>query len=292
MCLVRDYKPQDLESTVRLMQILSNLINVEFNEENWNHQIRIRCFDPQFRTLVAEEKGTVVGMCFADIKHDETGHFYGIIRNVIVDPQFRKKGVATNLIMKAIKIFADLKVNGIKVHVLEQIKDVIPLFEKFDFQCSTIIMEKDVIKIREYKESDYEATRNMMQLYSELIHVPFNEVEWKQTLRIMLRNPAYRILIAEDEDVGVVTGLAFINITSDETGLTIGSLPVVIVAPKYRRRGFGKALLIRAIELLNVLNVDKIRVPAHLEMRDNLKVFEDVGFHKAAYVMEIKLPES
>jgi GNAT superfamily N-acetyltransferase len=292
MCIVRDYKYHDLECTVKLMQIMSNLINIEFDEQNWNQKIRIRCFEPQFRTLVAEENGIVVGMCFADIKRDETGLFYGIIRNVVVDPDFRKKGIAAKLILKAIQIFADLKVNGIRVHVLKQIKDVIPLFEKFDFRCSTIIMEKDVIKIREYKDSDYEAACELMQLYSNLIHVKFDDLEWRQFLRFRLRNPAYRILVSEAEENRAVTGLAFINIDSDETGLIIGSLPVVIVHPKYRRNGFGKALLIRAIEILNVMNVDKIQVPAHLEMRDNLKVFEDVGFQKSAYVMEIKLPET
>ncbi len=291
MSVIRDYKFQDLEKTSKLMRILSDLIDTEFDDNNWKHQIRIRCFNPQFRTLIAEEDEQVVGMCFADICHDEMGQIAGIIRNVIIDPSFRKRGIATKLILKAIQIFADLRVDRIKVYVLKQIKDVVPLFEKFDFRCSTILMEKDVIKIRDYMERDYAAATELMRIYTRLAHIDFNEEEWIHSLRIRIRNPAHRILISEDREDDVVTGLAFVNIRSDETGLTIGSLPVVIVHPNYRRRGFGKALLIRAIEILNISNVDKIQVPAHLEMRDNLKVFEDVGFHKTAYVMEIKLPQ-
>jgi len=290
MCIIRDYKHQDLESTTRLMQILSELIEVDFNEENWKHQARIRAFNPQFRTLIAEYNGCIAGMCFADIHQDETGQFYGLIRNVVVDPKFRKKGIATKLIAEAVNIFVNLKVNSIKVQVLEQIKDVIHLFEKFDFRCTAIVMEKDVFKIREYKDSDYESTKELMQIYSELIRRPFNEEEWKRTLRIRAHSPQYHILISELN--GTVTGMALIDIASDETGLTIGYLNNVIVHPKYRQQGFGKALLMRAIEFLNVLNVDKIRIMAHLKVKDNLKIFEDVGFQKIAYMMEVKLPQT
>ncbi|MHA1265391.1 MAG: GNAT family N-acetyltransferase [Candidatus Helarchaeota archaeon] len=287
MCIIRDYKIQDFDRTVKLMQILSDLIGIEFDEDNWKHMAKFRAFNPQFRTLIAEKNGTVVGMCFADVQRDETGQLIGLIRNVVVDPQYRKKGIASNLIAEALRLFVELKVNSIRVQVLEQIKDVIHLFEKMDFQCNAIILEKDVQKIREYKDSDYEDTRELMQIYSDLINIPFNEEEWKQTLKIRLRNPQYYILIAEEGET--VTGMALVRIASDETGLTIGYLENVIVHPKYRGRGFGKSLIIRAIEILNVLNVDKIRIMAHLKTKDFTKVFEDVGFRKSAYLMEIKL---
>ncbi|TFG04918.1 MAG: GNAT family N-acetyltransferase [Promethearchaeota archaeon] len=288
MCVVRDYKFQDFNKTAKLMNIMSDLVDIEFDEDSWKHMAKFRAFSPQFRTLIAEDDGCVIGMCFADVHRDETGQFHGIIRNVIVDPEFRNKGVASRLITEAVKLFVDLKVHSIRVQVLEQIKEVIHLFEKFDFRCTAIMLEKDVQLIREYKESDYEATKELMQIYSNLLRIQFDEEEWKQTLKLRLRNPQYYILISEKEKE--VTGMALIHITKDETGLTIGNLENVIVHPRFRGQGFGKSLLIRGIEMLNVLNVDKIRIFAHLKMKDYVNTFEEVGFKKSAYVMEIKLP--
>jgi PhnO protein len=288
MILVRDYKPQDLQNTLNLMSIFSNVLDIELNEDTWKHIAKLRAFDPQFRTFIAEDNGIVVGMCFADIQRNETGRFHGLIRNVIVDPKFRKKGIASKLITEAINFFAELKVDSIKVQVLEEIKEVIHIFEIFNFKCTAVVMEKDVLKIREYKDSDYDAATELMRMYSDLINEPFNEHEWKQTIRIRMVNPQYRILISECGKE--VSGMAFVSIDSDETGIIIGYIDNILVHKKYRGQGYGRALLSRAIEILNVLNVDKIRVMAHLEVKNDLQVFENVGFRKAAYMMEIKLP--
>ena len=290
MVKIRDYKHQDLEATTKLMKILSEIMQIKFDEENWKQMARCRTFNPQFRTLIADHHEDVVGMCFVDIERDETGLFHGIIRNVVVNPSFRKRGIATQLITTAMDILTNMKVDNIRVQISEQVKDTISLFQNFSFKCSSIIMEKDVVKVREYKESDYEVTKDLMQIYSKLIHQSFDEDEWKQTIKIRIRNPQYRILISEYE--GIVTGMAFIDISSDETGLTIGYIKNAIVHPKYRSQGFGKDLLIRAVEILNVLNVDKIRIMAHLETKNYLKYFEDLEFYKAGYMLEFKPPDT
>ena len=121
MIVIRDYETRDLEPTTELMTIFSDLLHVDFSEESWKHTAKLRAFEPQFRTFIAEEKKRVVGMCFADIQRDETGRFHGIIRNVVVDPEFRKKGIASKLIAEAVNFFLDLKVNSIRVQVVEEI---------------------------------------------------------------------------------------------------------------------------------------------------------------------------
>jgi ribosomal protein S18 acetylase RimI-like enzyme len=287
MPTIRDYKYPDLNGTTKLMQILSENIGIAFNEENWQHAAKYRAFNPEFRTLVAEENGQIVGMCFADIQRDETGRFHGLIRNVIVDPAYRGKKIASELIKDAINLFLGLKVNTVRVQVSDNIRDVMPVFEKLNFQRTAIIVETDVFKIREYKEADYEATKELMQIYSKLLNVPFKEDEWKHTIKIRMQNPQYKILISEQD--GVVTGMALISIITDEIGLTIGYLENVIVHPNYRRSEIGKNLLNRALETLKVLNVDKIRVMAHLEVTKWIKDFEDAGFQTVANIMELKL---
>ena len=286
MVTIRDYKHKDLEATMELMKILSKRTDTEFDEDNWQQTARLRAFNPEFKTLIAENDGNLVGMCFADIQRDERGNFNGLIRNVVVDPQHERRGSASQLITSAMVLLRNLKVDSIQVQVTEQIKQVVNLFEKFGFKKSRIVMEKNVVKVREYKESDYEAAKELMQLYLKPTNETLDENEWKQTLKMRMMNPQYRILISESEEI--VTGMAFITIKSDETGLTIGYLQNIIVHPKYRGQGFGKDLLIRAIEILNVLNVDKIRIMAHVEIQDYLKYFKDVGFRRSAYIMEWK----
>jgi len=287
---IRDYEYQDLRDTINLMKLLSEIIGMEFNEENWRHTAKYRAFNPEFRTLVAEEDNRIVGMCFADIQRDDTGRFHGLIRNVIVDPAYRGKNIASELIKEAINLFLDLKVNTVRVQVSDKIKDVTQVFEKLNFRCTINVLEIDVFKIREYRESDYEMTKQLMEMYSKLINVPFKDEEWKKTIKIRMKNPQYRILISEKDDI--ITGMALITITSDEIGLTIGNIENVVVHPKYRRLGFGKALLGRAIETFNVLNVDKIRIMTHLEVSKWSNYFEDVGFHKTANIMQLKLLDS
>jgi ribosomal protein S18 acetylase RimI-like enzyme len=287
MCIVRDYKHQDFNSTLNLMSFCPNSPEVESEKENWERISKMRAFNPQFHTFVAEKDENVIGMCFADVKRDETGRINGLIRHIIVDPKFRGQGIASKLVIQAVNFFLDLKIYNIRVQVSNKIKEVIPLFEKFNFKCNAIVMEKDVLKIREYRESDYEATKELMQVYSELIHVSFDENEWIRTLKIRMKSPQYRTLISEFN--GNITGMALINIYIDEMGHTIGSLENVIIYPDYRARGFGKDLLMRAIEVLNALNVDKIRITAHLDIKNNLKIFEDVGFQMVASIMELKL---
>ncbi len=287
MCVIRDYKFQDYNDTLNLMSVCPNLPEIKSERENWEHVTKVRAFDAQFRTFVAEKIGNIVGMCFADVQRDEVGGFHGLIRNVIVDPKFYRQGIASKLITQAVNYFLDLKIYSIRVQVSEQIEEVIPLFEKFKFKCSAIVMEKEVVKIREFKEADYEITKKLMKIYSDLIHIPFNEEEWKRTIKIRMHNPQYHILISEYD--GIVTGMAFINIDTDEMGRILGSLENVIVDPEYHGHGFAKALLMRAIEILNVLNVDKIRIMAHLEIKNNLKILEDMGFNKVASIMELKL---
>ncbi|MDD1776886.1 MAG: GNAT family N-acetyltransferase [Candidatus Helarchaeota archaeon] len=284
---IRDYKYPDLEGTIKLMRILSENLGIAFDEENWKRTAKYRAFNPEFRTLIAEKDGKIVGMCFADIQRDEMGRFHGVIRNVVIDPEYRREKIATKLITQAISLFVDLKVNTARVQLSEQIKGFMPLFEKLNFHRTSIVLETNVFKIREYKEADYEATKELMQMYSKLINIPFSEDEWKHTIRIRMQNPQYKILISEQE--GVVTGMAFISIASDEIGLTIGYIENAIVHPKYRRLEIGKALLMRAVETLNVLQVDKIRVNIQLEAAKWLKYFEDVGFHTVANTMELKL---
>jgi ribosomal protein S18 acetylase RimI-like enzyme len=146
MINIRDYQKSDFEATRNLMQQLVTLYKTKFDEKNWEMALKSREFSPQQRTLVAEYDGVVRGMCFIDVKWNEIGFIIGNIKNVIVDEQFRNKGISIKLLDAANEILNDMAVDKIQINVNIQVKEVIPLFEKFGYNQEYIAMSKLIQK--------------------------------------------------------------------------------------------------------------------------------------------------
>ncbi|MHA1265390.1 MAG: GNAT family N-acetyltransferase [Candidatus Helarchaeota archaeon] len=149
MIRIREYKKEDYEPTKRLMKQLLKLYKTDFDEKSWQLTLRHREFSPQQRTLVAEYDGEIRGMCFIDVKWNEIGIIVGDIKNVIVDEAYREKGIATELLNKAIDILTEMNVDKIKINVNLEVQDhAIPLFEKMGFTPEYIAMTRTIKKVR------------------------------------------------------------------------------------------------------------------------------------------------
>ncbi len=147
MIKIRDYQKGDFEATKKLMRQLVKLYKTDFDEKAWDMTLRQRTFSPQQRTLVAEYDGKIVGMCFVDVKWNEIGFIIGNIKNVIVDENYRQKGIATELLKVANDILIEMGVDKIQINVNLAVKDhAIPLFEKMGFKREYIAMAKVIKK--------------------------------------------------------------------------------------------------------------------------------------------------
>ena len=146
MIKIRDYQKIDFEATKKLMRQLVKLYKTEFDEKNWEITLRQREFSPQQRTLIAEYDNTVVGMCFIDVKWNEIGFIIGNIKNIIVDEEFRKKGISIELLKIANKILEEMAVDKIQINVNVEVKEVVPLFEKMGFKSEYIAMSRPIKK--------------------------------------------------------------------------------------------------------------------------------------------------
>ncbi|TFG04917.1 MAG: GNAT family N-acetyltransferase [Promethearchaeota archaeon] len=149
MIRIRDYQKRDYEATKDLMKQLLKLYRTDFDEKSWQLTLRHREFSPQQRTLLAENNGNIVGMCFVDVKWNEIGIIIGSIGNVIVEESQRERGIATELMNKAIDILTEMNVDKIKINVNLQVQDhAIPLFEKMGFSPEYIAMTRTIKKVR------------------------------------------------------------------------------------------------------------------------------------------------
>ncbi|MDD1776885.1 MAG: GNAT family N-acetyltransferase [Candidatus Helarchaeota archaeon] len=147
MIKIRDYQKADYQATIRLMKQLVELYKItEFDEKNWEMTLRQRLFSPQQRTLIAEYEGKIAGMCFVDVKWNEIGFIIGNIKNIVVDENFRNRGISIKLLNEAIDILTAMAVDRIQINVNVEVQNVVPFFEKMGFKQEYIAMSRSVKK--------------------------------------------------------------------------------------------------------------------------------------------------
>lgn len=95
------YRHTERRDYERVKQLL---LNENMTEEDFFEKESFKGFIARNRKycFVAENKGVVVGHVSG---FDDGGHFYGYIGRLVVDSNFRKKGIATKLMGLCIKEF-------------------------------------------------------------------------------------------------------------------------------------------------------------------------------------------
>jgi len=87
--------------------------------------------------LVAEENGVVVGFIYCTIKKRPsvfTVKETGIIEDILVLPEFRKKGIAKKLVQETIKRFRKAKIKFVCVSALSNNKKALKAYQKLGFK--------------------------------------------------------------------------------------------------------------------------------------------------------------
>lgn len=84
---------------------------------------------------VAEEKGEIIGYLSGTIKGKKL-----ILENVFVKKEFRKKGVATELIKKFSSDWENKDMKETRLHCPERLKE---FYEKLGFRITALVMKKE-----------------------------------------------------------------------------------------------------------------------------------------------------
>lgn len=137
--IIREAKPEDLDAVIRL-----NRENLPENYPPYFFKMHRDKFPKAF--LVAEFKGEIVGYIMCRV---ERGHLYtkekplgkqGHVISIAVTPRMRRKGIGTQLMLKAMKALREIY--GVDEYYLEvrvSNRPAISLYEKLGFKKVHII---------------------------------------------------------------------------------------------------------------------------------------------------------
>ena len=122
----------------------------KFDPKRFDWGIRRRLFDPLQRhgILIAidEDSNDVIGMIIAELRIDPFGLSEGYIKQFFLKAPYRKKGVGSLLLEKALEHLKKIKVEKVKVNIKERAVEASKLYEQLKFKKVYEVLELDLIE--------------------------------------------------------------------------------------------------------------------------------------------------
>ena len=124
---VRKFVPTDLK---RVYEIES----MSF-DQTYGINMFQQLYDMGVGFLVAEKDGYVIGYVMFWIKYEYQGH----IISIAVDKNYRREGVGTELLVRAIAILSMLTIDAIYLEVREDNVSAVKFYERFNFLTDRVV---------------------------------------------------------------------------------------------------------------------------------------------------------
>lgn len=124
---IRKFVPNDLK---RVFEIE----NMSF-DQSYGINIFQQLHEMGVGFLVAEEDDYVIGYVIFWIKYENHGH----IISIAVDKNYRRQGVGTKLLIKAIAILSLLKLDTIYLEVNENNMGAVDFYKSFNFKIDRVV---------------------------------------------------------------------------------------------------------------------------------------------------------
>ncbi len=127
----------DLKIEAATAKFLDKLYEIEedcFDHEAFTkQQIEYLLRDHNTRALIALVNGEVAGFVIAQIEVDENTE-YGHIVTINVAPSFRRKGIATRMLLEIENFLKQRSITQIRLEVREDNNPALKLYQKLDYQ--------------------------------------------------------------------------------------------------------------------------------------------------------------
>lgn len=142
--------PEDIDALRDLTKQLIEGLGQKFDPKRFDWGIRRRLYDPLQRhgILLALDEDTddFVGMIIAELRIDPFGLSEGAIKLFFLQEPYRKKGVGSLLLEKALEHLRKIKVEKIRVNIKEKAVEAAKLYEKMNFKKVYEVLELDLMK--------------------------------------------------------------------------------------------------------------------------------------------------
>ena len=156
-------------------------------------------------------------------------------------------------------------------------------------EISNIECEENQIIIRNYKQSDYQTTLEILNELHDIYDIGLKEEQWKPTsgLRQFKPNLKRETLIVELKSTKEIIGMGMIEASKNSLGQYTGFLENWAIKRKYIGKHIGKTLADKAIQILKSWGCKSIRINlGYRAPRKLLKVFESTGFKPIIIALE------
>ena len=143
--------PEHIEHLKDLTKELVEGLGQKFDPKRFDWGIRRRLYDPLQRhgILIAldEDSNEVIGMIIAELRIDPFGSSEGYIKQFFLKEPYRKQGVGSSLLEKALEHLKKIKVEKVKVNIKEKALEATKLYEKMNFKKVYEVLELDLTDI-------------------------------------------------------------------------------------------------------------------------------------------------
>jgi len=142
--------PEHIDDLRDLTKQLVEGLGQKFDPKRFDWGIRRRLYDPLQRhgilIAVDEDSDDFVGMIIAELRIDPFGLSEGSIKQFYLKEPYRKKGVGSLLLEKALEHLKKIKVEKIRVNIKERATEAAKLYEKLNFKKVYEVLELDLTK--------------------------------------------------------------------------------------------------------------------------------------------------
>ena len=151
---------------------------------------------------------------------------------------------------------------------------------------------KSNIRIENATPDQIESLEKLMKLLISRLGGEFDNKRFDWGISRRLYDPLQRhgILIAVDEDKdNEVVGMIIAELRIDPFGTSEGYIKQVYLMEEYRGHGTGELLVKKAVEHLQKIKVERIKVNIKEQAREAASLYEKMHFKKVYEVLELDL---
>jgi ribosomal protein S18 acetylase RimI-like enzyme len=155
----------------------------------------------------------------------------------------------------------------------------------------TQILTSNVI-IREYRKEDFTQIVEILDEISESHDIYFNKDSWTEWTGLRVIQPGYRRIVLVADIDGKIAGIGLIEFIIEYLdGEAVGYLSNWGVKEGYRDLGIGRLLVEKAINILNSIHADviKIKVASYPDPSRVIDLVRTVGFEPKYITLEKRL---